>query len=709
VIVSDDEDDDEVQVVEVRPHRNNNTRNTRRNGGAGGGGGGRRAAGTSNAHGDLDGFIVSDSEEQSSSEEEEEILSLEERSRRLQSGGGGGGAGTRRGARGDRHLSRQQAQRQRHARAVQEALHSDFEEEIDWNAVSGSEEEEEEEELDLESPAVTGGGWRRVRRENNNTANTTTRNNSGRRAPTTTRQPRQERKKRRHQEVQSEEEKEELQQGFSARHAVEVLTENWDSIRRGTTSFNQVLAGSGNNRRSRQGREAHRAKMKEDVIDLSKSPAGTAAAATAAVGGGTAGNAQRSIRQGGLSPPLGISSLSSKLRAELNACREKGARLPPRKMSTGGGGSGGGAGGGGVASTSGAAAAAANNRKLNDSTPDDYFAAADIAARLGPNNSIKKSKNRAPAAAPQPPQHPPSTTPRSSGSALWRRTNTMGSSPGSGGPHRMRTVRDVNRGAEVARRTPGSVGNGGSARPNPSSLLNFKKQADPLNQSPAPLQQRLAARRAAEWGNDGGTVGASGSGGGGGGGGLPAWRQAKRPGVSQQQNSQFRPRLIANPNPRLYPLPSSSPTPLPKQRQPPPQPEVLENRNIPMFLRNQRTINNANQMQQQHHVQSPSYSPPPSVPPKRNIAAVNNNNNVTATTENFKNPKQQAYDAVRSHVRLYFDEGAINREQYKKIARAATRHLYQRHGGAPPNDVLNSQEVALVVDEALVAVIRGEV
>jgi hypothetical protein len=78
-----------------------------------------------------------------------------------------------------------------------------------------------------------------------------------------------------------------------------------------------------------------------------------------------------------------------------------------------------------------------------------------------------------------------------------------------------------------------------------------------------------------------------------------------------------------------------------------------------------------------------------------------------ATNNNKKNAKQQAYDAVRAHVRLYFDEGAISRDEYKKIARIATRQLYQQHGGAPPDDEPNSQEVAHLVDEAMITVIRS--
>lgn len=394
----------------------------------------------------LQGFIVSDSEEESSSEEEEEEeLPLEERLGHRRGGGGGGG--------GARKL-----QRLRHDRSVRDALDSDF---------------EEEEEPYLDSPAAVAkavereGGWKRVRRQNiNNTGTTNTfRNNNMRNKNTASRQQRQQQQE----SIQDDD----VPSATIAQHAIEVLTDNWDSLRRGKRSSNQLLAQDcGNNInkniKSRQGREAARARLAakneaEDVIDLSESPAAAPPAA---------GITAITTKPGGLSPPIGITSLSFKLRAELSACREKGARLPPRKHSTGNGGGGG----------------------------------------SGANNN-----NRAPALLNN------SATPHASGS--WRRTNNLGS-PGSGGPHRMRTLRDVNRSAEVARRTPDSTGADGRKKP-PAPPVKatpvFQRLGTGTYSSPAPLQQRLAARAAAEWGTNT-THGGSGSGN-----INNGWRQVKRP------------------------------------------------------------------------------------------------------------------------------------------------------------------------------------
>ncbi|KAL4522815.1 hypothetical protein Ndes2526B_g00854 [Nannochloris sp. 'desiccata'] len=710
VIASEDDEDDEVQIAGDRSARDININRTTRNGNRGGGGGAARTAG---GNGDLEGFIVSDSEGQSNSQEEEdEEVPLEVRLRRRRGGGGGGGGGGglrrgRGGGGGGGNATRQQ--RQRHERAVRDALDSDF---------------EEEEDLDVDSPAVVAGALererarRRIRGNNNNTIGTaSTRSNRIRFHSETfgniaMRQPVQQQRQQQQQSIQADD----VTPATTARHAVELLTNNWDSVRRGTTSFSQLLAhGGGNNnynrndnRRSRQGREAARARVaaekeSEDVIDLCEesSPAAVAAPTT--------------TRPGGLSPPLGITSLSSKLRAELNACREKGAKLPSRKHSTAGG-------GGGPADD---ANKNNNNRKANFNTSDDaYFAAAAVAATLdnaNTNNNRNYSSSRAQA------MRNHSATPRSPGSASWRRTNNLGS-PGSGGPHRMRTVRDVNRSAEVARRTPVPIG--GDGRMFPPSQVGATRVFDRLDtrqySSPAPLQQRLAARAAAEWGNtphDAVGIGslnrntreqAS---------ALPGWHRVKRlapsvkppsyyPHQQEQEQAttqrQFKPRVAIEFN--LYPHLSTSPGKQRQQQQQ--QPEVVEpeRRDIPMFLRNKKettsTATNPQEQQQQQQLQSPSYSPPTAQ--RRNSAAIHNNITTSPTTA-VKNAKQQAYDAVRSHIRIYLSEEVITREQYKKIARAATRRLYERHGGAPPDDAPNSQEVALVVDEAMISVIKGEI
>ena len=654
VIISDDEEDEEMQIVENRSGRHINRR--QRNGiDIGDGVEARTSGGNTNnrTNRDLEGFIVSDSEEESTKEEqEEEELPLEERLRRRGGGGDGGGNARR-------------PQRQRHDRSVRDALNI-----------------EKDEDLDLDSPAVVSGaierkgGWRRVRREVNI-------NNSG---TTSTRRTASRNYNRRSRNTASRQLRHQQQQPPPSIQDDDVspaTATNWDSLRRGTTSFDQLLdhgGGNNNTKRLRQGREAARARLTaekeaEDVIDLCESPAAAPPAA------GTA----TTTRPGGLSPPLGITSLSSKLRAELNACKEKGARLPPRKRSIGSG-----------------AGAAANNRNANANTPmDAYFAAAAAAATLGNankniNSNINNS-NRGPAPLNK------SATPRPSGSALWRRTNNLGS-PGSGGPHRMRTVRDVNRSAEVARRTPGSTGGDGRIR---------------TCSSPAPLQQRLAARATAEWGT---TITHGGSGrdgwniNNGHASTLPGWHQVKRPELigksttyyPQQQDThrQFRPRSVAN----CDPAPHSSTSPKNQRQQQ--QPEVEEKpecRDIPMFLRKKKEtssiITNSQEQQFSQQVQSPSYSSP--------FIAVHNNGNTTMPSTNVmavvKNAKQRAYDAVRSHIRIYLTEEVINRDQYKKIARVATRRLYERHGDAPPDDVPNSQEVALVVDEAMISVIRGEI
>jgi hypothetical protein len=625
---------------------------------------------------------------------DEEDVELEERLRRRNGGGTAAAAGgTRRSRRGGggggggSNVNR--LQRERHQRAIQAALDSDFEEELDWAELS----EDEEEDFDLDSPADArepttaaaggrSGGWRRVDRNTN--TSTSTRNH--RRTTATTRQQ----LRRQRQQIDDDDDGF-AHAGTSARHAVEVLTNHWDSIRRGTANFNQLLANNNNNRRSRQGRESARARVAavakedEDVIDLSNSPAVAAAVPPPPAAGNTS-------RLGNLSPPLGITSLSSRLRAELNACREKGAKLPPRNTI--------------ITGRGGGAAGASNRNTTTTNTPEDaYFAAAAVAATLhkpttatNNNNNNNNTKRAGP---------PSSSTPRSPGSALWRRTNMLGSSPESGGTHRMRTVHDVQRGAEIARRTPNSGGGGGRGNSDAHQMRPPPPAQNPsrplrANASPMPLQQRLAARAAAEWGKNTGASGSGASGSGSGGGNIngqaPPWRQVKRSPLSiggsgriDQQQRQFRLQTVNDPPPPLRTSPRKQP-----------QPEDLS---IPMFLRNKPTTT-------PDQLKSPSYSPPPPSVPRRNSSNNNNTNTIinnAGANGGVPNPKQQAYDAVRSHVKMYLDDEAITRAQYKAIARRATRILYQRHGGAVPDDAPGSQEVALVVDEAMISVIRGEI
>ena len=723
-----------MQIVEERPARRiiNN---------AGGGGRSRAGAGIRNGgDGDLDGFIVSDSEDQGSSEyEEDEELGLQERlgrRRRLQNGTAGATGSTRTG----------RGVRQRQQRAIENSLLSDYEEEVDWAAFS-QDDDDDEEDLDLDSPAAgrggggaadIGDGWRRaVRRTNNaNTINPTTRTRITKKAAKKPSKVSKKRKKRRNDDDDLDDLDKKFSPGIAARHAVEVLTDNWDEIRRGTTNFNQVLGKTTTttNRRSRQGREAERARLASraaavegtDVIDLSTSPEflnGTSADAANRGHSNTGRVQQQQSTRPALSPPLGI-SLSSRLRAELQSCREKGARLLPQKKNN----------------TNDASTSAAAANKNKNSTPDvqKYFAAADRAAALDTdtkkhkkNNSKSNGGNTDGSSLPSSSPHI-SSTPRASGSASWRMPHTAGS-PGSNGPHRMRTVHDVHRGAEVARRTPTNGVNLHTNPPMPRPPPPWAARQPSLmttnpRSSPAPLQQRLAARAAAEWGGTT-TNGASGSrasaiinnnrn--------LPApspqWRQAKRHqnGNQQQQQRQIlqnngfsrAPREQAKMMLNRYNSADWFPTQnqqqdheqqqqqQQKQQQ---QPQSAPTERVPLFLRN--PTNSTNSAQQAIH--SPSYSPSPA--PRNNAV----NNTTTGTTPpsvaNAKNKKQQAYDVVRSHARLYYSEGAISREQYKKIARIATHKVYERHGGGPPDDVPSSQEAAVLVDDALVAVIRGEI
>ena len=415
--------------------------------------------------------------------------------------------------------------------------------------------------------------------------------------------------------------------GLSNSHrAVQSITERYDELRAGTATFEDVVGAERNvknkqqpsHRRSRQSRDRQTTQSNPDaVIDLCDSPVEEKPTQRAE---------HPSIRRA-LSPPL--ISLSSKIRQELSACREKGARLPPTN------------------------AAGAKSTIFN------------------PGSTIV-----------------PNSTPASGRSALWRLPHS--GTPGSSG-HRMRTARDFAMGAQMVRQTPIN-GNGRS--------------------SPPPLQERLAARAAAEWGS---TYH----------GGIPQlkphnaptaagqpqqqqpfrhpqWRQTHSSSTQRQQEQQLRQRQFM-PRPAEPVVPQGQPSNESNAGDRTPPPVQFPRRDIPLFLRNNpqfSDINDRNDTTSQQGPQEQLPSPNYSLPPRTH------HSQRASSHGSIVNLKEQAHNMVKGHVRGYLDAGAITGEQYKAIAKVATHSLVESKGTAMSD--ASMEEIAKVVDNAMVAVIKGK-
>ena len=388
---SDDGSGDVVTVVEVRQRR---MRQKRR-------------------HSDdsLDGFIVSESE----LEEEEE----EEYAR-------------------DNNNNNKRGQRRRAVRAVVDSdSDSDDDDDEDGNAWASDGELDKPLIANTTQRNLPGDGWRQVNRGPLHTSQQRRHRGKGQGTSSRVSPNNSSRPSSRAQQTSG------TATGLSNSHrAVQRIAERYDELRVGTATFEDVVGAERNvikkqrpsQRQSRQSRARQTTQRDADtVIDLCDSPVEEKP---------TQRPEHPSIRRA-LSPPL--ISLSSKIRQELTACREKGARLPPTN------------------------AAGAKSTILNPS-------------------SITV----------------PNGTPASGRSALWRLPHS--GTPGSSG-HRMRTARDFAMGAQMVRQTPIN-GNGRS--------------------SPPPLQERLAARAAAEWGS---TYN----------GGIPQLKPHNAPAGQPQQEQPFRP------------------------------------------------------------------------------------------------------------------------------------------------------------------------
>ena len=348
-------------------------------------------------------------------------------------------------------------------------------------------------------------------------------------------------------------------------------------------------------------------------------------------------------------------SLSAKLRADIAACRERGARLPSSH---------------GTCTTS----------------------------------EEKKKTNAMPPPHPPPPPPPPITsvvhlypattfhTPQSrfriprritdantSNTPNAPNTNTLSSE----GRHRMRTVRDYVRGAEIARGTTGTIGSGGGGSSAAEGANLHQPRQHRSNTTPylsMPLQQRLAARAAAEWGTS-----------------TAAPTATTTTTVLTVENKKS----------------SERERPPWRQTKRPPPATTTNNTNTTNTYTGRSSMhddtNNQNKNSNSNNGNASTVdvllaSPSPQAPPSLSPPLIVNKSNTTDTPPNYKT---HAFNLVKPHIDVLLSAGALSREQYKQVARRATQQLCEgkdkgERSGLRPS----SQQLCALVDRVFTEILR---